>query len=258
MLRLIVYPLIGLCAPHAITSFLPHLFKKKILLLRLAMLVMSFGLMGVAMGQATLVSDSADYQPGSTATLTGTGFQAGEQVKMQVLHADYQPGDPIGADHEPWYVTANSSGDFVTTWHVCEDDCRGELLRATAVGQSSNFIAEVLFYDATILVTGGGTIQWSTLDRDPAAGIQPPNSTDVIVVKEGTTLNVDVSNAECASIQLGDDAVNLKGSGTLTFNLGSQLTVSGTVQIGSNSSSNRIGTMTMTSGGTLICNGLAP
>jgi hypothetical protein len=89
-----------------------------------------------AWGQATLETDLADYPPGSICTLTATGFLPGESVRMQVLHADYVVGDPItGADHDPWFVTADASGNFVTTWHVCEDDCVGETLRATADGQ---------------------------------------------------------------------------------------------------------------------------
>ncbi|MEO6732074.1 MAG: T9SS type A sorting domain-containing protein [Ferruginibacter sp.] len=204
-------------------------------------------------GQATLVSDKADYAPGTTATFTGSGFQPGEQVKLLVLH--YDGTSDGGADHQPWMVTADASGAFVTTWHVCEDDCVGSLLRATADGQTTPFLhAEVFFYDATILVTGAGTVQWSALDRDAVTtGIQPPNSTDVVIVKDGTILNVDVSNALCASIQLGDNSVTPKGDGRLTFNALSQLTVSGNVTLGDASKS---GTITMASGGALICNGL--
>src|SRR6185369_6287614 len=76
----------------------------------------------------TLTTDQSDYAPGTACTLTGTGFQAGETIRMQVLHEDYVPGDPIGEDHEPWYITADSLGSFVTTWHVCEDDCVGKTL----------------------------------------------------------------------------------------------------------------------------------
>jgi hypothetical protein len=106
-----------------------------------------------AFAQATLISDQNDYAPGTTATLTGTGFISNETVKIQVLHANYVAGDPIGEDHEPWYVTADPDGNFVTTWHVCEDDCVGELLRATADGENSIIHAEVLFTDANSALT---------------------------------------------------------------------------------------------------------
>ncbi|HXR81721.1 MAG TPA: hypothetical protein VN763_12415, partial [Saprospiraceae bacterium] len=99
----------------------------------------------------TLTSDAADYAPGTTAKLTGTGFLPNETVRVQVLHANYVEGDPIGEDHEPWYVTANENGNFETTWHVCEDDCVGQTLRATADGQDPAGPvrhAEVLFTDS--------------------------------------------------------------------------------------------------------------
>jgi hypothetical protein len=103
--------------------------------------------------QATLTSDQNDYAPGATATFTGSGFLADETVKLQVVHASYVTGDPIGEDHEAWFVTADSDGNFVTTWHVCEDDCIGETLKAMADGESSLFHAEVLFTDANSALT---------------------------------------------------------------------------------------------------------
>src|SRR5688572_9372576 len=35
--------------------------------------------------QATLVTDQVDYAPGSTAYISGTGFQPGEPIAVQVL-----------------------------------------------------------------------------------------------------------------------------------------------------------------------------
>lgn len=93
-----------------------------------------------------LTQDRADYAPGETATLTGSGFAPGESVVLQVLHATATPDS--GADHEPWPVVADESGRFVTSWHVCEDDCVGESLLATADGQTSSLHAETAFMDS--------------------------------------------------------------------------------------------------------------
>jgi hypothetical protein len=38
-----------------------------------------------------LTTDQADYNPGDTAVISGTGFAAGENVTLQVLHT---AGDP--------------------------------------------------------------------------------------------------------------------------------------------------------------------
>lgn len=131
--------------------------------------------------EPTLTTDSADYQPGSTCTLTGTGFQPGESVRIQVLHADYVPGDPItGEDHDPWFVTADTSGNFVTTWVVCEDDCRGELLRAIADGQTSGLNAEILFTDTTKTWDGSNGTAWNDPANWTPSGV-PLLADDVII-----------------------------------------------------------------------------
>lgn len=82
-------------------------------------------------------------------------FRPGEVVTMQVVHAD--GSIPVGMDHQPWTVTANESGQLVTTWTVCMDDCIGATLRETADGATSGLHAEVLFTDApatsTVTVT---------------------------------------------------------------------------------------------------------
>ena len=94
----------------------------------------------------TISTDQPDYGPGTTATFTGSGFLAGELISVVVHHADGTPDS--GADHDPWTVTADASGGFETTWHVCEDDCVGSTLKVTAVGQTSGLQAQALFTDA--------------------------------------------------------------------------------------------------------------
>ncbi|MDI1306730.1 MAG: HYR domain-containing protein, partial [bacterium] len=121
-------------------------FLRKSTFLTTVFLIANLFFVNAAFGQ-TLTSDQADYAPGSTATLTGMGFTPGETVTLQVMHADATPG--TGEDHGTWYVIADENGNFVTTWHVCEDDCLDSTLRATALGQSSGLSAEVLFTDAS-------------------------------------------------------------------------------------------------------------
>ncbi len=101
---------------------------------------------------ARVMTDKPDYSPNSTAIITGGGFLAGEMVELQVLHADGTPA--TGEDHEPWIVTADSLGGFETTWHVCEDDCRGSMLELTARGQTSGLEAKVQFSDDVGLLVG--------------------------------------------------------------------------------------------------------
>jgi len=107
---------------------------------------------------------------------------------------------------------------------------------------------------AAIVIGMAQTVNWSAITNGSGPGGQP-SSIDTILVYQGSTLRVDVTNAVCASIQLSQTG---QGPGTLVFNAGSRLTVSGTVTMGvNNGSAGSFGTVTMTSGGTLICQSLA-
>src|SRR6185295_13983734 len=100
-----------------------------------------------------------------------------ENVTLRVVHADGTPS--TGAEHDPWTVAASRVGHFVTSWHVCEDDCVGSVLLATADGVSSGLHAEWLFTDSHNCGTGvvvsvtpvGGSCSAFT----PAVGAGPDN-----------------------------------------------------------------------------------
>ena len=104
-----------------------------------------------AQGQATptIKTDLLDYPPGSTAIITGTGFQPGETVTLQVLHVD---GDSLGTDpqyHQPFTAIADGDGNVSFTWFVPNDgDALGANFKLTADGQSSGRYAEWFFTDA--------------------------------------------------------------------------------------------------------------
>lgn len=93
---------------------------------------------------ASLLTDSADYHPGSVATFTGAGFIPGETIEMLVLHTLPPSGGPA---HQPWTVTADANGEFVTTW-IVGNDCFGQHLIGTATGQISALMASISFTDA--------------------------------------------------------------------------------------------------------------
>ena len=82
-----------------------------------------------------------------------------------------------------------------------------------------------------------------------------PTAGDDVIINGGCSVTVDVSNAACLSIQLGGSALNT-GTGTLSFASGSQLMVSGMVNIGPFNSNSTAGSFIMTNNGTLICEGL--
>ena len=114
-----------------------------------------------AQGQATptIKTDLLDYPPGSTAIITGTGFQPNETVTLQVLHVD---GDSLGTDpqyHQPFTAIADGDGNVSSTWFVPNDgDALGANFKLTADGQSSGRYAEWFFTDGnktTTTITSG-------------------------------------------------------------------------------------------------------
>ncbi len=176
-----------------------------------------------------LYTDQADYPPGEMALLVGVGYTAGEVVTLQVLHADGTPD--TGADHLPWTVTANAKGYVLASWHVCEDDCVGALLRATADGATSGLHTEVLFTDdlppctsgtgvVTMVATGG-----SCLDETPPAGNGPYN----FEVAEGGSYTMTISGVtECSG-----DTITVFVQNSSTGNFCFNATGSGGTYVGS-------------------------
>ncbi|MCG6953192.1 MAG: IgGFc-binding protein, partial [Betaproteobacteria bacterium] len=121
----------------------------------------------------SVTTDLLDYAPGSTATITASGFIIGSTLEFQVQHvidsgddgvygtADDVLGDNSGEGHESWTVTdgvwwvldagadgiegtdddviggdldQSANGTIVTEWYVNPDDSAGEKFLITATG----------------------------------------------------------------------------------------------------------------------------
>ncbi|TRX33260.1 HYR domain-containing protein [Flavobacterium sp. ZT3R18] len=177
-------------------------FLRNSRLLAIVFLIANLFLANISFGQ-TLTSDQSDYIPGTTATLTGSGFQAGELVTLIVLHADGTPA--TGTDHDPWIVTADINGDFVTTWFVCMDDCVGSTLIATADGQSSLLHAEVFFTDAAFTSRASG--DWNNVDTWAAVA-----RTGTITASTGSSTVTGVGTSFLTEIVPGDKIYNSAGT----------------------------------------------
>ena len=78
-------------------------------------------------------------------------------------------------------------------------------------------------------------------------GSSVPTSTDAVIIRNGVTLTVNVTNAACASMQ-----INSGGNSTASLAFASsgnpKLTVTGKVTVGQSGNTNREGTITFTSG----------
>ena len=151
----------------------------------------------------TVTTDLNDYAPGSTATVTASGFAAGSGVTFQVQHVSGAGPDGIlgtlddtvettgGAGHDSWYVIDGGAGDLdgvvngsvTTKWYVDPDDSLGATFLLTArsagsdgiLGTADDVVASASFTDAdTITVTGVTT----TLDESP--GLQNSVATPTV------------------------------------------------------------------------------
>ncbi len=98
---------------------------------------------------AWVTTDQSDYPPGGTVLITGSGFTPGETVTNQVLHIPDTGDNNTSTAHDPWTVTADDFGNFVTTWLVPFDqDELNATLQLTATGQTSGLPAQTTFTDA--------------------------------------------------------------------------------------------------------------
>ena len=136
---------------------------------------------------STITIKPTDNPPGSTASITGAGWQAGETVDLQVFNVT------TNTNETSWTVPANSGGVVSTTLTV--GSWVGDTLQLTATGETSGLTAETTFTDANNAGDGDGTM-----------GVSP---TSVTAGSTGNTL-----------IFTFDD-----GSGHSIFTSGSQATI---------------------------------
>lgn len=118
-----------------------------------------------------------------------------------------------------------------------------------------NFLGRFAFFFSALFIvhsnfaatyTAVSSGNWSADATWSGTGI--PGAGDSVVIENGKTITVDISNATCSSMDLGTGGL-LDASCTLIFNTGSQLTVDGVVTVGALFPA---GYIDMSSGGTFI------
>jgi hypothetical protein len=116
-----------------------------------------------AQANAIVTTDRADYAPGDTVNITGSGFLSGETVVLQVINLT-NPNDN-GAEHTPWEVTADAAGSFISSWGVTPNEVNSRL-RLTATGLTSGQTAQVEFddgdYDTVTVGSQTGTLTYGS------------------------------------------------------------------------------------------------
>jgi hypothetical protein len=116
----------------------------------------------ISVNAQTLTTDKDDYPPLSNAVFSGAGFFPNEKVVLKVKNLTQPCYTTLGdSSYAPWTVTADSLGNFVTNWTVC--NCPSDSLRLKATGQTSGLIALAYFTDSksgftSAIVSGASTI----------------------------------------------------------------------------------------------------
>lgn len=119
------------------------------------------------------------------------------------------------------------------------------------------FTALIVLFSASIgnAATRTATSSGNWNNTSTWGGSSVPTAYDDVIIKNNATVTVNISNAVCASLSLGDNTNPNRGSGTLSFtDQNSKLTVGDFVILGDNWS--RRGSIDMTNGGTLQIGGV--
>jgi hypothetical protein len=169
---------------------------------------------------ATITTDQADYPPGSTVIITGTGFQAGETVTLQVIHVGETGDNATSGAHAPFTAIADASGNVSSTWIVpLDEDELGATLLLTAVGGSSGLKAEWTFTDATntntSIISAYNPTFYGQNATFTASVTQQGNNN---IIKTGSVDFYDITNSN-SPIKLTGTPVVLDNNGIATFSI---------------------------------------
>ncbi len=97
---------------------------------------------------ASVTTDQPDYYPGDTVVITGSGWQSGETVDLQIEASCH-------CEHDAWngQSLADTAGDFENRDFVVQDEHLGVTFTLTATGESSGIVATHTFTDSPRLGT---------------------------------------------------------------------------------------------------------
>jgi len=215
--------------------------RSKVTLLFLAFAVAIFAISGTAMALVTdtsgntapaptIQSDKADYAPGSTVNLSGSGWQSGESVHIVV-------NDTYGATwkHDV-YVTADASGNVTDSFPL--PDYFVSDYDVTATGAQSG--------TATTTFTDGNAASVSGTVKDSVTGAGIPNATVTCDTSPGSGCNgtftaTTNSTGNYVFSAATSNQINFAGSSaTLSLKVTAAGYANGTISLGTVSNGNNL------------------
>src|SRR5262245_26195270 len=162
-----------------------------------------------AASAATVTTDALDYAPGETVIITGSGWQPGEAVLIELHEEPFTHPDRV------WSLYADDNGDFTDTTFVVEEHDIGVTFILRATGLTSGLIAETVFTDGNVRVRTNAAgitfdLGFQVFGQAGCAGTATDSGTDDDVENTaGTQFNKGVGNTE--SIGLTAEALSDQG-----------------------------------------------
>ena len=158
-------------------------------------LLLAVAMQGAAAQTATVMTDQADYAPGTIVTITGAGWQPGETVTLSFVES------PLIDTHPDLYATADANGNISNNQFSPDQHDVNITFTLSATGQTSGLQAQTTFTDANNTTVSGSVTNGSS-------GVQGITFTayadSSLTTLEGGSANPVTSNAS--------------GSWTLTLN----------------------------------------
>ncbi len=185
-----------------------------------------------AYGYATIQTDQSDYAPGTTVTITGSGFQPLETVTIQLVES------PLIDTHGPYTVQAGANGNIFDQSFVTDSYDVNVRFYVTATGATSRLQAQNTFTDATptntILASSPNP---SSVNQSVALTATVRNGSTQgsgTLVTTGTVDFYDqtgINNPNCTG-QSGSSLGNVSVSASGTASINHPFTVAGTYKLG--------------------------
>jgi hypothetical protein len=194
-------------------------------------LLLTVALRGAAAQTATVMTDQADYAPGTIVTITGTGWQPGETVTLSFVES------PLIDTHPDLYATADANGNIFNNQFSPDSHDVNITFTLTATGQTSGLVAQTTFTDASNDGTGSMTVSPTTAiagstgnsftftfatdsGKDLLTGAQvtvqvPSGWTAPQNTNSGNAGFVNVTNVSCATAP----SISSVGGGLITINI---------------------------------------
>ncbi len=145
----------------------------------------------LVLGQATVTTDKDDYYPGETVLITGSGWEAGEDVRLHII-------SDCGCTNVTFITTADVAGNIYCNEFLIEDMHLGATFWLTATGLSSGLTAETTFTDGhsvTSVSPNSGTTAGGTNVTITGMGFVPGSATFTVTFGTSSATSVVRSNS---------------------------------------------------------------